>query len=149
MSEASPTVAMSIATEHTDIPVCSSTVMLTYTSVFNPLLGTLAPTHVHQFNCPLLLHFHSQFPKIYTFQSWYFPFSEPLLPSSRVILLLHVLQHKSTVISIICFRASDYHDSHGIWPCQWQLLHRLLYQNRHNQLNAEPHWPIPWKTHQF
>jgi len=88
--------------------------MLTYKSVFNPLLRSPAPAHVLEFNCLLLLRFHLQFPNIYTFQSWYFPSSAPLLPSSWVTLSPHVLQHKGTAISVIRLRASDYHDSRGI-----------------------------------
>jgi len=79
----------------------------------------------------------------------HFPSSAPLLPLPWVTLSPHVLQHKATAISIICFRASDFQHSHWIRTCQWQFLHTLLYQNRYNQFNAEPHWPIPWKLHQF
>ena len=55
-----------------------------------------------------------------------FPFSASFLPLPWVTLSPHVLQHKATVLSIICFRASDYHDAHGIWTCQWQFLQTLL-----------------------
>jgi hypothetical protein len=43
-------VAMATATWCTDIPVSSSTAMLTYMSVLNPLLRTTAQTHVLEFN---------------------------------------------------------------------------------------------------
>jgi len=44
-SEAWTAVAMSTATWYTDIPLSTSTAMLTYTSVFNPLLRGPAKTH--------------------------------------------------------------------------------------------------------
>jgi len=37
----------------------------------NPLFRSPAQAHILQFNCLLLLHFHSQFPNIYSFQTLY------------------------------------------------------------------------------
>jgi len=148
ISEASTTVAMSTATQYTDIPLCSSTALLTYTSVFKPLLRSSALTHVLSLTAFCFYILTYNFLRS-TPLNPHFPSPSTLLPLPWVTLSPHVLQHKATAISIICFRASDFQHSHGIWTCQWQFLHTLLYQNRYNQFNAEPHWPIPWKLHQF
>ena len=92
ISEASNNVAMSTATQHTDIPFCISTALLTFTSVFKPLLRSSALTHVLQFNCLLRLHSHLQFPNIYTSQS-----SFPILCTTLSFALGHNLTpHTST-----------------------------------------------------
>jgi hypothetical protein len=75
-------VAMATATWHTDIPLTSSTTILTYKSIFNPLLTVPAQTHVLQLNCLPLLYTEVQFLKIYTSQTTVIPFSETILPLS-------------------------------------------------------------------
>jgi len=72
MPKASNAVAVATVTWHSDIPLTRSTVILTYKSVFNPLLRNPAQTHVLYCNCLPLLYFELQFPKVYTSQSMVF-----------------------------------------------------------------------------
>ena len=75
-SKASTAVAMATATWCTDIPVSSSTAMLTYMSVLNPLLRTPAQTHVLEFNCLPYLQGRFQHTSVYelsckyTYDTW-------------------------------------------------------------------------------
>jgi len=54
--------------------------MLIYTSVFNLLHKSPFQTHVLVFKCLPHLHLQLKIPKIYTFPTWYFLLSAPLLP---------------------------------------------------------------------
>ena len=122
--KASITVAMSAATWYNDIPLSSSTAMLYYMSVFNPLLRSPVDTYVLQFNC---LSF-------FIFTIFYDPHISNLVipflcttPSSA--LGNHVTSlPMPTALPINCFKGSEYHDSYT-----W------IHQNRNNQLNIWSH----------
>jgi hypothetical protein len=68
-SNAETAVAISTATRYTDIPLSTSTAVLTYTSVFNPLLRSPAQTHVHTLTA---FHFY-----IYSCHFWWFTLFKP------------------------------------------------------------------------
>jgi hypothetical protein len=80
MSTVSNSVAMATVTWQIDILLTSSTAILIYKSVFNPLLRSPAHTYVLYFNCLPLLYSKVQFLKIYIFQTTVIPFSATLLP---------------------------------------------------------------------
>jgi hypothetical protein len=60
--------AMITVTSHTDTPLTSSTAIMTYTSVLNPLLSSPAQTQEPEFKCLPLLHFWLQLPTIYMYK---------------------------------------------------------------------------------
>jgi len=69
----------------------------------NLLCRRPAQVHVLVFKCLSLSQFHSQIPKIYTFQTWYSPFSVQLLPLPWITLSPHCQCYTMpTVLSKSC-----------------------------------------------
>ena len=69
----------------------------------NLLCRRPAQVHVLAFKCLSLSQFHSQIPKIYTFQTWYSPFSVQLLPLPWITLSPHCQCYTMpTVLSKSC-----------------------------------------------
>ena len=118
--------------------LCSSTVTLTYTSAFNLVLRNPAQTHVLEFNCLLLLHFHWQFPFLC------------IIPSSA---LGHTVTPRTSTQGYSAFH--NLFQGFRLSWCPWHMNMSMtvssntVNQNGNNQLNAESHGLIPCKLHQF
>ena len=137
--------ATSTATRYTDIPLSTSTAMLTYTSVFNRPLKSPAKTHV--------------LPKVPSTFTFIATISHDLHFSNLVIPFLCITHSLSWVtIWMLNPLTSTERLQHSTWAVSvvqnimthWQInmsrrVSSYTVQNRNNHLHRGSHWTIPWQ----